>query len=555
MDSAQSMDASTFRKILSPVELPCGLTVSNRLVKVAMYEHMSNLFGGPPNSAHLRLYSCWSSGHWGMIITGNVQVAMDHLTLGRDMVVPKIIAAETITRFRRLADCIRGASDRAATRASDGTAEPQRTLAIMQLNHPGRQSANLIGGRWPFVPPLAPSAVPIGRRVPDKASFVASGLSHLFHTALFQIPRPMELDDIDHVVEAFVRGTHLAVESGFDGVELHAAHGYLISQFMSPNTNLRTDEYGARDHPLWLLHRIVSAIRASDRVPHAFVLGVKLNAADYMTTLPSGRKTDTSEIRALSQVREIASWEMLDFIEISGGDYENPEFLKHTGSPRQAFFARFSQQAVDALSSRPSDTERLDSADRTMTSPLILLTGGFRTLPSLSSALSNGHAHLLGAGRLSVLCPDLPRRLSDSFQGTSMGTCDNFLLRPFPGLGLDEPRTQQYIEATSLSQYLYLWVERILVSVLTVLCKLAPFEFPKLLGAGAEMAWYIVAMRAISEGRAADHSIGGVAGVLRMWWWVAPNPIDGSRSQCPGFMVLFAVLALIGFCIARVPGL
>ena len=113
-----------------------------------MYEHMSSLFGGPPNANHLSLYSAWAEGEWGMVMTGNVQVSNDHLSLGRDITVSDVLTDETVRPFRQLASAIRG------TEANSG----HRTLAIMQLSHAGKQSANILGGRWPFVPPQAPSA-------------------------------------------------------------------------------------------------------------------------------------------------------------------------------------------------------------------------------------------------------------------------------------------------------------------------------------------------------------------------------------------------------------
>lgn len=184
-----------------------------------MYEHMSNFCGGPPNEAHFELYSRWSKGEWGMICTGNVQVSKDHLTLGRDMVVPENITPETVEPFKRLADAIHGELH---TKAQERDNKP---LAIMQLSNPGRQSANILGGRWPFVPPLAPSALPVGRTRRAGTSAASSLLSYILLLMFFQTPHCMSVADIDEVVDAFVRGARLAAESGFDGVELHAAHG------------------------------------------------------------------------------------------------------------------------------------------------------------------------------------------------------------------------------------------------------------------------------------------------------------------------------------------
>ena len=89
-DRNDSPTPDSHQNVLQPIAFPSGLVMSNGLVKVAMYEHMATLFGGLPNAHHLALYNLWSRGGWGMIITGNVQVSGDHLTLGKDMVIPFI---------------------------------------------------------------------------------------------------------------------------------------------------------------------------------------------------------------------------------------------------------------------------------------------------------------------------------------------------------------------------------------------------------------------------------------------------------------------------------
>ena len=177
-----------------------------------MYEHLADLFGGAPNDAHLTLYRRWAESHWGMIITGNVQVCSDHLSLGRDMVVPPVLSQGTIRPFARLAAAIHRNS-----------MDSSRPLAVMQLSHSGRQSANILGGRTPFSPPMAPSPTPW-------RLFKSGGvLASILHSILFQTPREMGLENIDDVADAFLRGARLASLSGFDGIELHACHGCKLS--------------------------------------------------------------------------------------------------------------------------------------------------------------------------------------------------------------------------------------------------------------------------------------------------------------------------------------
>lgn len=148
-----------------------------------------------------------------MIVTGNVQVAADHLTLGADMIVPTVLTPQSCEPFRKLANCVKGDS------LAGNPADAQRTMIVMQLSHTGRQAATFLGGRLPFSPPLAPSATRVGAQA--KEGFIA----RLLYRLLFQTAKEMSADDIEGVVDGFVRGALLAVQSGFDGVQLHASHG------------------------------------------------------------------------------------------------------------------------------------------------------------------------------------------------------------------------------------------------------------------------------------------------------------------------------------------
>lgn len=239
----------SLKDLFTSVELPCGRTLSNRLVKVsphssqsavflkgssqvALYEHMASFNGGPPNPNHLSLYAHWSCGNWGMIITGNCQVAPDHLTLGRDLVVPTALTEDAVQPYTKLASAIHHGEDAPidgfAFKETAGKGQP---LAIIQLSHTGRQSPNFLGGRTLFVSPLAPSPVPLklsggtGQEPATIGQMLSRALSTLLHQLIFLTPREMTEADINGVVDAFVKGAHLAVKSGFDGVEVHAAHG------------------------------------------------------------------------------------------------------------------------------------------------------------------------------------------------------------------------------------------------------------------------------------------------------------------------------------------
>jgi 2,4-dienoyl-CoA reductase-like NADH-dependent reductase (Old Yellow Enzyme family) len=166
---------------------------------------------------HFDLYAHWAHGGWGMVITGNVQLASDHLTLGRDMVLPRDITSPAAYQpFVQLAGAIHGKKGTAQTTDLNERAP----LAIMQLSHGGRQSTVGLGGRIRAAP-VAPSAVPVEL----KNAGARTSCSALLSRAMFQTPREMSLREIDDVVEGFVNGARLASKAGFDGVEIHAAHG------------------------------------------------------------------------------------------------------------------------------------------------------------------------------------------------------------------------------------------------------------------------------------------------------------------------------------------
>ncbi|KAL4071441.1 hypothetical protein V8B97DRAFT_2045209 [Scleroderma yunnanense] len=502
--------------IFSPLTLPCGRTVANRLVKVALYEHLASFPGGPPNSYHFGLYSEWAKHGWGMIITGNVQVDKQHLTLGRDIVIPRDLNAETLAPFKKLASVIHNGAE-AKKDGSEGrnfgrTSVEVRPLAIMQLSHAGRQSPVLIGGRPLSIPPLAPSSVRVGSTlrtgaVKSNCRSASSPLAQLTKERdtreersltradptlriLFQTPREMTLDDVASVQRVFTTAALTALKAGFDGVQLHCAHGYLLSQFLDLKTNLRRDDYSVTPpaNALRMLREIVDAIRAL--MPPDFVLGIKINSADNIQAgeCHSDGRFQSEMKCVLDHVCLIADWGTVDFIEISGGDYESPDFMSvETTTPRQAFFAHFSTIARERI-------RRQQLRHSGSMIPLILLTGGLRSPAQLQAALDNGHADLLGIGRGSILCPDLPAILQRRGKGV-----DAMLdAEPFSRGPEDDSKL--------------------------------PFWFPKvrLVGASVDVSWYNIQMRRIAESHlrrtpfdpSPMYNIGAIETMLRMWIWL-----------------------------------
>ncbi|KAI5888855.1 FMN-linked oxidoreductase [Schizophyllum commune H4-8] len=392
------------------------------------------------------------------------------------MVIPHEDDTDALAQFRLLATAMKGQNGKHA-------------LAIAQLNHTGRQSANFIGGRSPFVAPLAPSPVRVGSGKPVRS--VLDALTYALHAFLFQTPREMTLEDIDEVVAQFVHGAHIARESGFDGVQLHCAHGYLLSEFLSPKTNRRTDEYSCTSpqNALRLLRRIVTGIRTAEG-SSGFAVGVKIGAGDYA----AGRDADDQELTpservAVGYVSEIASWGAIDFIEISGGDYEKPDFMAASSS-RPPFFTRVSK-AIRAM---------LDEQRKTTLRPLIILTGNITTPYAVEQVLlgdkgSSGCADLCGIGRMSVLCPQLPSKLNRELHEEHTSADDSWWRTPFYPMPNLTPTSS-----------LLSWLPKI-----------------GLVGAGSSLAWYNVRMRALANGVGMDDDMGPFSAVIRMWLWFTPD--------------------------------
>jgi 2,4-dienoyl-CoA reductase-like NADH-dependent reductase (Old Yellow Enzyme family) len=177
---------------------------------------------------------------------------------------------------------------------------------VVQINHPGRQCPVGAGNRGFFEKSIAPSAIPL--------NFGPGLLQRFFGAVLFGTPIAMTTADIQTVIKEFTDTARLAYEAGFSGVELHAAHGYLLAQFLSPDSNKRTDEYGGSAAArAKIILEIIAAIRTA--VPKNFCIGIKLNSVDVQSASQLG---DTIEQLKLITATGI------DFLEISGGNYEQP---------------------------------------------------------------------------------------------------------------------------------------------------------------------------------------------------------------------------------------
>jgi 2,4-dienoyl-CoA reductase-like NADH-dependent reductase (Old Yellow Enzyme family) len=340
--------------IAQPLTLRSGVTLRNRLAKAAMSEVLGDRQTYAPTEELVRLYERWGRSGAGLLLTGNVMVDPSGLGEPGNVVV---VDDRHLPMLRRWAEA----------------AQAHGAQLWMQLNHAGRQSPR----RLTRVP-VAPSAVPM------------RGFA-----GLFAEPRALAVAEIEALVTRFATAASVAKRAGFSGVQLHAAHGYLISQFLSGRTNRRDDAWGgdAARRSRFLL-AVVDAVRAA--VGAHFPVAVKLNSADFQR----GGFTLEEAIdvaRALDRAG-------IDVLEISGGNYESPAMVgsgelpaaqRQSSREREAYFLEYARQIRAGIATP------------------ILLTGGMRSRAVMDEALASGAADLIGLARPMTHTPELPARLLD----------------------------------------------------------------------------------------------------------------------------------------------
>jgi 2,4-dienoyl-CoA reductase-like NADH-dependent reductase (Old Yellow Enzyme family) len=335
--------------VYSPLTLPNGSQLPNRLAKAAMEENMA-VEGHLPGDEIFKLYEAWANGGSGLLITGNVMV--DH----RAMTGPGGIALELDTPLEPF--------KKWALSVHKKGAQQNDTHIWMQINHPGRQVYAAMGGQV-----LSPSNIPL-----DMGQ----------HSKLFGQPTAMTESEIEDLIQRFATTAAKAVEAGFDGVQVHAAHGYLISQFLSPLTNQRTDQWGGSlENRARLLYQVIKAIQKV--LPKEAAISVKLNSADFQ------RGGFDSE-DALAVVKELGELNV-DLVELSGGSYESPAMQGITQDgrtlEREAYFLSFAKEIA-----------------KHAVMP-IMTTGGINRLATAQKVVDEG-VDMIGMGRALAFNPALP---------------------------------------------------------------------------------------------------------------------------------------------------
>ena len=340
------------------LELPCGAVLPNRLSKAAMTEGLATA-DGLPTAELARLYGLWSDGGAGMLLSGNIIVDKDHLERPGNVVFDRPPSEEMQEALKRWAD--------AATRNGNHF--------WAQISHAGRQTQKLVNPN-----PKAPSAVKLG--LPG---------------GQFGEPVALTSVEIEEIIVRFGICAAAVKEAGFTGVQIHAAHGYLLSQFLSPRSNLRTDEYGGDlANRARVLLAVVASVRAA--VGPDFPVAVKLNSADFQ----KGGFAFEESLQVAQWLQEAS----IDLIEISGGTYEQPKLLGLSGMEEEE-----KQNVAESTLMREAYFVDFAVAMGEKVNVPLMVTGGFRQRAAMEQALQSGSADVIGLGRPMCVMTDAPNQL------------------------------------------------------------------------------------------------------------------------------------------------
>lgn len=344
----------------TPLTLPSGTVLKNRIAKSAMSETLGTV-DNHPTAALNTLYERWARGGTGLLITGNVMV--DASALGE----PNNVVVEDDR-------------DLPALKAWARAATQDDTQAWVQLNHPGKQSPNVLSPQ-----PVAPSAVPFDPP----------------HNRFFNSPRALEVSEIEDLIGRFARTAAVVKRAGFTGVQIHAAHGYLVSQFLSPHHNRRQDQWGGSlDNRMRFVRRLYEAIRGE--VGSDFNVGIKMNSADFQR----GGFTQEESMTVAEAMSDLG----MDLVEISGGTYASPEMtgLNQAKTPQKA-------------STRAREAYFMDYAEkvRDRVKVPLMITGGFRSTAGIEAALASGAMDLAGLARPLALDPEFSRKVLEGQEAVS----------------------------------------------------------------------------------------------------------------------------------------
>jgi 2,4-dienoyl-CoA reductase-like NADH-dependent reductase (Old Yellow Enzyme family) len=349
-----------------------GKSAQNRFMKGAMSERLSSWDPenpekcGVPTKTLINVYKRWGEGEYGVILTGNVMIELDQLEAPANPIIPRTakFEGERFESFKALAK----------------ESKAHGSLIVAQVSHPGRQVADAVQPH-----PISASDIQLEGNI--------MGMT-------FAKPKAATQEDIDNVIEGFAHSAEYLEKAGYDGIQLHGAHGYLLSQFLSNTTNKRSDKYGGSlENRSRIIMEIIDAVRA--RTSPSFIVGIKLNSVEFQ-----GEGFDQNECKELCATLESRK---TDFVELSGGTYEhlafNSKHQRESTKKRESFFLEFAEVIVPGLKSTKT-----------------YVTGGFHTAGAMVEALNTVDG--VGLARAACSDPTIPK---DILEGKYIGATKNAL--------------------------------------------------------------------------------------------------------------------------------
>lgn len=335
MQQNSNDDTSNSNSILqSSLMLPCGTMLKNRIAKSPMSDSLGDGEGNPTES-QIRLYEKWAEGGVALSFVGEVQgdprfpEKPGNLVLGAN-------SNDDMLKFFTSRTVIEGAQ------------------LWAQLGHAGALSY------LPISQPKGPSPLNI-------EGIKCAGMS---------------IYDIQEFISMYARTALRAKTAGFTGVLIHAGHGFLLSQFLSPLFNHREDEYGgsiiARCR---IILEVITEIRRA--VGPSYPIGIRINSSDQL----EGGLTESDSL----EVVKLLDLTSIDLIDISGGTYFPGAKSSSEGSSKDPYFLHFARLA------------------RLVTNIPLMVTGGFKRRDQAISAIANGTVDMVGLGRAMVLNPQIPK--------------------------------------------------------------------------------------------------------------------------------------------------
>ena len=340
--------------IAQPYTLPNGLFIKNRLFKSAMSEALGDSDYAPTKRLN-RLYRTWAEGGIGVCVTGNVMIDSRYISEPGNVVIEDEKHLDKLSAWAKAATI-------------------NNTQCWVQLNHPGKQSPRGLNKQN-----VAPSAIPFKTEM----------------RLYFATPRELKEEEIYEIIDRFGKSAAIVKKAGFTGVQIHGCHGYLVSQFLSPHHNTRTDQWGGSEENR---RRFVIEVYKSIRkhVGDDFPISIKLNSADFQ----KGGFTEEESIHTILALANSG----IDLIEVSGGTYEAPVMTgirqKESTKKREAYFLDFADKV------------------RKFTRIPLVVTGGFRTLGAMANAIQSDEIDFVGLARSLAIEPDLPNKLLNGNSAT-----------------------------------------------------------------------------------------------------------------------------------------